>query len=123
MLTGSCACGAVHFATRTPPRNPSVCHCTQCRKMSGQQWASAQVPEPELTITGPVSWIALTHHAKRGICATCGAFLFWQGNGETEISFALGAVDGPTGLQLEKHIFTADQGDYYSIADGLPQHP
>ena len=37
------------------------------------------------------------------------------------MSFALGALDGPTGLRLEKHIFTADKGDYYDIADDLPQ--
>ncbi|MYH90678.1 MAG: GFA family protein, partial [Gammaproteobacteria bacterium] len=36
-------------------------------------------------------------------------------------SFALGAVDGPTGARLEKHIFTSDKGDYYQIADGVPQ--
>jgi hypothetical protein len=37
------------------------------------------------------------------------------------MSFALGAIDDATGLNLEKHIFTADKGDYYDIADGLPQ--
>ena len=39
------------------------------------------------------------------------------------MSFALGAIDGPTGLTLEKHIFTDTKGDYYQIADGLPQKP
>ncbi|GGH27758.1 hypothetical protein SAMN05444007_104132 [Cribrihabitans marinus] len=24
-------------------------------------------------------------------------------------------------LRLQKHIFTADKGDYYDIADGVPQ--
>ncbi len=37
------------------------------------------------------------------------------------MSFALGALDEPTGLKLKKHIFVADKGDYYDIADGLPQ--
>lgn len=36
-------------------------------------------------------------------------------------SFALGCLDGDTGLRLEKHIFTADKGDYHEIAGGLPQ--
>jgi hypothetical protein len=31
------------------------------------------------------------------------------------------APDGPTGLRLKGHIFVADKGDYYAIADGLPQ--
>lgn len=37
------------------------------------------------------------------------------------MSFSLGVIDGPTGLELQKHIFVADKGDYYTIADGVPQ--
>ena len=32
-----------------------------------------------------------------------------------------GAFDSPSGLTLTKHIFCADKGDYYEIADGLPR--
>ena len=38
-----------------------------------------------------------------------------------QLVVALGALEGPTGLQLERHIFVAEKGDYYDIADGLPQ--
>jgi len=31
-------------------------------------------------------------------------------------------LDGPTGLVLERHIFVAHKGDYYTIGDGLPQN-
>ena len=33
----------------------------------------------------------------------------------------MGTVDEPTGLQLERHIYVDFKGDYYDIADGLPQ--
>ncbi len=64
---------------------------------------------------------SLPDAARRGFCPTCGAFLFWKHNDESTMSFALGAIDGPTGLRLQKHIFTAFKGDYYEIADGVPQ--
>jgi hypothetical protein len=35
---------------------------------------------------------------------------------------AMGAFDKPTGTHLKKHIFVADKGDYYDVADGLPQN-
>ena len=89
--------------------------------MSGFAWSSAYVADAALTIAGPVRWFASSDAAQRGICPTCGAFLFWKAHAENTISFALGAIDGPTGLTLEKHIFTADKGDYYTIADGVPQ--
>ena len=33
----------------------------------------------------------------------------------------MGAFDQPTGTHLHLHIFTAEKGDYYAIADGVPQ--
>lgn len=53
----------------------------------------------------------------------CGSSLFWQRDGSEIIDVAAGAIDSPTGLRLLGHIFVADKGDYYDIADGLPQDP
>ncbi|EBA08202.1 GFA family protein [Sagittula stellata] len=121
MIEGFCLCGAVHFRTEAPPQGASACHCHQCRRMSGHVWASAYVPKDALTITGDVRWFDSSDAAQRGFCPTCGSFLFWQAHAEDTISFALGALDAPTGLRLTKHIFTADKGDYYDIADGVLQ--
>ncbi|MBT8153471.1 GFA family protein [Epibacterium ulvae] len=123
MITGSCLCGQITFATEAEPASASMCHCAQCSKQSGGVWASAQVHQDALTITGPVSWFEASAMAKRGFCATCGSSLFWQAHDENQISFALGAVNTPTGITLEKHIFTAEKSDYYTIADSLPQKP
>lgn len=120
-MRGSCCCANVRFTVTGSPKGPSVCHCGQCRKMSGFAWSSAYVPEDQITIEGPVHWFASSRQAKRGICQTCGSFLFWKAHNEDTMSFALGAIDGPTGLTLQKHIFTADKGDYYALTDGLPQ--
>lgn len=121
MLKGSCLCGDVRFEVLSDPQGPSMCHCGQCRKQSGGVWSSAFVPENGLCITGDINWFASSNDAKRGSCPRCASFLFWKANTENTISFALGAVDGPTGLKLDKHIFVAGKGDYYDIADGVPQ--
>ncbi len=39
------------------------------------------------------------------------------------LAISAGSLDAPTGVVLEKHIFVAEKGDYYPIADGLPQKP
>jgi hypothetical protein len=121
MIKGSCLCGDIRFETAAQPQGASMCHCSQCRKQSGGIWASAYVKDGDIRITGPVSWFAASAKAKRGSCPRCGSFLFWKGTGEHTTSFALGAVDGNSGLTVEKHIFTASKGDYYVIADGVPQ--
>lgn len=121
MLKGSCLCGDITFETDAAPLGASMCHCSQCRKQSGGTWSSAYVEETDLTVTGDVLWYEASHSAKRGSCPRCGSFLFWKAHDEDTISFALGAVDGPTGLELTKHIFVRDKGDYYAIADDVPQ--
>lgn len=120
-MKGSCLCGAVQFSTESLPSGLSVCHCTQCRKQSGHLWASAFVDDADLAVTGEVRWFLSSRKARRGFCPVCGSFLFWKHSDDAHTSFALGAVDGPTGMSLEKHIFTAEKGDYYIIADGIPQ--
>jgi hypothetical protein len=123
MLTGRCNCGAITFRVTGTPEDATVCHCGQCRKQSGHVWASAQVPLDALDLSGTPVWYEASPKARRGFCGTCGSFLFWRAHDEASISFALGALDRPTGLVLEKHIFVKDKGDYYDIADGVPQEP
>lgn len=120
-MNGSCLCTQITFQVTGTPKGVSCCHCSQCRKQSGHVWASAFVPEADLVISGEPRWFQSSDRAKRGFCPNCGSFLFWKHAEDTHISFAMGALDGPTGLRLDKHIFTGDKGDYYDIADGLPQ--
>ena len=122
-IHGRCLCGNVSFVVAGPVSAPSICHCTQCRRQSGHVWASAQALATGVAISGPVQWFAASETARRGFCPTCGSSLFWRHNEEETLSFSLGALEAPTGLRLEKHIFVADKGDYYGLSDGLPQTP
>ena len=56
-----------------------------------------------------------------GDAARCHCEQCRRWSGEDQIAVALGCIDAPTGLTLDRHIFTAFKGDYYQIADGLPQ--
>ena len=124
MHTGSCLCGAVRFSVAGELKPPDACHCTQCRKQSGHYWASTDVPRASVSIEGKdrLTWYAASEKVRRGFCATCGSFLFWDPPHRDKIAIAMGAFDKPTGVRLDKHIFVADKGDYYEIADGLPQN-
>lgn len=118
---GACLCGAITFEITATPTPPTACHCGQCRAQVSLAFASAQVPRTKLSLQGTPTWYRSSPKAERGFCPTCGAVLFWRHDDEDTISFSLGALKSPTGLSLAKHIFSADKGDYYTIADGLPQ--
>lgn len=121
-LAGACLCGAVSYRVRGKARGVSVCHCGQCRRQSGHLWSSAFAPAEDIEVTGEVRWYEASPTAKRGFCPVCGAFLFWKAHDEGTMSFSMGSLEKPTGLRLEKHIFTEDKGDYYDLPeDGLPR--
>jgi hypothetical protein len=123
MHRGSCLCGAVCFEVDGELTPPDACHCSQCRKVSGHYWASTDVPRSKVTIKGKdeLGWFRSSEKVRRGFCKTCGSPLFWDVDGRTNLSISMGAFDQPTMTRLEKHIFVPDKGDYYQIADGLPQ--
>ena len=125
MHTGSCQCGAVRFTVAGALPPPNACHCTICRKQSGHVFASTEVKKADLAMTGAehVTWYLSSPKVRRGFCARCGSSLFWDPPHRDWIAVAMGAFDGPTGTALNLHIFVADKGDYYTIADGLPQNP
>ena len=120
MNTGSCLCGAVAYRVTGPLRPVIACHCAQCRKTSGHHVAATSARRESVEITGEVRWYRSSDTAQRGFCPVCGSNLFWDGPG-ANLSIFAGTLDTPTGLKMAGHIYCADKGDYYEIADGLPQ--
>jgi len=123
-LRGSCQCGAVSFTLDQTPTDPTACHCIQCRKQSGHYFAAANVPKHAVAIVGEqnITWYESSEKVRRGFCSKCGSWLFWEPVFREWTSVALGSIDGSSGLKLQRHIFVAEKGDYYAIADGLPQN-
>jgi hypothetical protein len=121
---GLCLCGAVRFKTKGKLREVVACHCSQCRKQTGLYYAATNVPLDNLEIEGEdrVSWYRASSFARRGFCSVCGSALFWVADGAEEISIMAGLFDEPNDLKLAYHIFCADKGEFYEIADGLPQY-
>ena len=124
MHKGSCLCGAISFEVEGELRPGDACHCVQCRRQSGHYWASTNIPRDKLTVQGmdKVTWFQSSDKVRRGFCSTCGSVLFSDPPHLDWTSVALGAFDTPTGTHLEMHIFVGEKGDYYEIADGLPQN-
>ena len=125
MKTGSCLCGSVAFEINGPMADAHACHCTQCRKQTGNYWVSSHVADADLKFIRQdgLGWYASSDYAKRGFCKDCGSNLFWKKNDSHSTSICLGSIDGQTGVRVEGHIYCADSGDYYEISGGDFQKP
>ena len=122
---GHCLCGAVQYQVRGPLRAVVYCHCNMCRRSTGHFLAATACAREDLEIHSrdALRWYQSSAAARRGFCGLCGSNLFWEAAGRDYISILAGSLNVPTGLAAREHIFTAEAGDYYSITDGLPQHP
>jgi hypothetical protein len=121
--TGGCLCGAVRYHARGPLRDVVACHCGRCRRTHGHVGAYTEAATRDLAVTEDrgLGWY-VADGRERGFCRECGASLFWRRSGGEATSIAAGTLDGPTGLRTVAHIFVADRGDYYDLADDLPRH-
>ncbi|MBB4102739.1 GFA family protein [Allorhizobium borbori] len=124
MHRGSCLCGKITFRVEGELAPPDACHCSRCRKHSGHYFASTEVAKDRLFVEGDefVRWYSSSEKVRRGFCSVCGSSLFFDPPHRDWIAIAMGAFDGATNTRLALHIFVADKGDYYEIADGLPQN-
>lgn len=121
--SGGCLCGAVRYRVTGPVRQVLACHCGQCRRTHSHfaAYTACATGDFVLERDRALRWYQSSLEAKRGFCGDCGASLFWAPAHGRTVSIAAGTLDGATGLRIGGHIFTAEKGDYYTIADGAPQ--
>ena len=113
----------MRYRARGVTRQVTECHCSQCRKQAGHRHASTGAKTSDIEIDGAanITWYRASPDAERGFCLTCGSHLFWKQSTRDHTGILAASLDEPSGLRIAKHIFVDDKGDYYDIADGLPQ--
>ncbi len=123
--TGGCLCGSVRYVVRGPMRDVWACHCYLCRRQHSHHaaYAACHPADLEIVTHGPskLRWYRSSPGVRHGFCSKCGTPIFWDGRGADHISIAAGTINEPTGLRLVKHICVQQKGDYYEIADDVPQ--
>jgi hypothetical protein len=120
---GGCLCSRVRYLARAPLRPVVTCHCRQCQRIHGGPAGFTAVAQDGLRLVedAGLGWYPSSPGVERGFCRSCGASLFWRRAGSGRISVTAGSLDPPTGLRTAGHIHAASAGDWYRIADGLPQ--
>ncbi|MCM5557072.1 GFA family protein [Pleomorphomonas sp. JP5] len=97
---GGCLCGAVRFKATGRPYRVGLCHCLDCRKLSGAPFhASAIFAAEAVEIAGETS-----EYKGRRFCPRCGALVYGMSGDEVEVS--LGALDAPNQLTPTYELWT-----------------
>ena len=125
-LQGSCLCGGVRYAARGPFTAVARCHCVQCRKASGAEFAtnaSLTRDRFELLEGGDLVKAYLSSPGnQRHFCGRCGSPVFKTFDDQPEIvRLRLGLLDDPFTDPVQVRVFT-DQKLPMSVVpeDGEP---
>lgn len=127
MLKGSCLCGGVQYEAQGPLSLMTRCHCVQCRKASGAEFATnATVPRATFRlVTGKEllgSW-ASSPGAERVFCTRCGSPVFKRNAARPdEVRLRLGCLDVDLDERPTSHLFVRSKPRWSEISDDLPQH-
>ena len=127
MLKGSCLCGGVCYEALGPVTLMARCHCVQCRKASGAEFATnASVPRDTFRVVTGESLLGVWESspgAERVFCTRCGSPLFKREGGHPEqVRLRLGCLDDDGfAKRPELHVFVSSKPCWSEITDTLPQ--
>jgi hypothetical protein len=103
------------------------CHCVQCRKASGAEFATnGNVPKEGLRIVAGESLLGEYESSPgrfRVFCGRCGSPLFKRTDNQPQfVRLRLGCVDTEFHERPLGHVFVGEKPKWSEICDGLPQY-
>jgi hypothetical protein len=128
---GGCVCGSVRYTVRGKPAVTSVCHCRYCQRRTGSAFATlayfdeanvrivkGEVAEHEHRSDESGRWLR-TQFCPR--CATTVTIAVEARPGARGI--ALGTLDDPDALPIERHIWVRSKRPWVSIPSDVNIYP
>jgi hypothetical protein len=124
-LHASCLCGAVRLSLPDQFDYMGNCHCSECRKFSGSDYASVGgLDGDKVTIVQGeevLSRYQKSPETALAFCRQCGSSLFSQKRSSGKINLRLGILDDVPSQQPNFHIFVGAKAPWYRISDDCPQ--
>ena len=126
MLEGSCLCGSIRYQAEGPLSLAARCHCVQCRKASGAEFATnANVPAASFRLVAGAELLGsfcVTPGRARCFCTRCGSPLFKKSDDQRDVvRIRLGSLDTEADVQPVAHAFVSEKPRWSHIHDDLPQ--
>lgn len=116
--TGGCLCGGVRYRLEGEPQKSGLCHCADCRKVTGSSFlAYADWRHDQFSYEGHVEV-----YAGRSFCPNCGSHTFNIGDEGVEIH--LGTLDdAPNGIAPQVEGWCRRREPWLPAIAGIPMYP
>jgi hypothetical protein len=120
-------CGGVKYEAEGPLHGMARCHCVQCRKASGAEFATnGSVAADSFRVVVGEDLLGRYESSPgqfRVFCSRCGSPLFKEdAKRPYQIRLRLGCLDTDVEQRPLFHVFVSEKPGWSEITDGLPQH-
>ena len=100
-IDGQCHCGYVTYEAVIEPEDVSICHCTDCQRLTGSAYrVSTSSRRQDFRLTGgePSVYVKIGESGNRSLqhfCPKCGSACFRTGEGEGphEVTIRVGTIN------------------------------
>lgn len=126
-LEGGCACGAARYRLTSAPLFVHCCHCRDCQRQTGSAFVLNALIETDRVerLSGETEGVAVpTESGQPHVihrCPACKVALWSHYGGVLALSFVrVGALDEPSALPPNVHIYTRSKLPWVSLPAGVP---
>jgi hypothetical protein len=128
VLKGRCACHAVEYEVSDDFVVAFICHCSNCRAMTGSAFLPwGEIEREKFNITKGAASLTLLgeereDHEMR--CGVCWSLVCWTRTTRegAYVRVPYGTLVDEPALKPMGHMFVGSKAPWYEILDDLPQH-
>lgn len=127
-ISGRCHCGYVTFEAEIDPDIVSICHCSDCQRLTGSAYrVTTFARRGDFRLTGgePTVYVKTADSGATSLqhfCPNCGSPCYRSGEGEDadEIGIRLGTIDQRRQLMPKRQIWCRSALPWVGNLSGLP---
>lgn len=125
-IEGSCLCGGVQYEVSGPLFAMARCHCRECRKASGAEFATnASIRAENFRLVSGEALLAQYESSPgqaRVFCGRCGSPIMKRFADKPDtVRIRLGTLDSDIDERAKLHVWVSERPNWSEIGDDLPQ--
>lgn len=129
-IDGQCHCGAIAYSAEVDPEKASICHCTDCQRLSGSPFrasAPVRIEDFRLVSGSPKIYVKVADSGARraqAFCGECGAPIYASdAESPTVLFLRLGAVRQRAEIPPRRQIWCSSAMPWALDVRDLPSSP
>ena len=121
--TASCLCGQLSIEVQGESLGTGICHCLACQRRTGSVFAALSCFAAPYKIVGTAN--AYVHVGDQGgrytfrFCPTCGANVFHEEEGQSNVMVAVGAFADPNFPAPQDSVYTCRKHAWVQLPPGI----